>query len=46
MMIVPVLAYHVKQRSPLPRIAGWVVATGVGTLLGMRLMYVMLVNLP
>jgi cytochrome c biogenesis protein CcdA len=46
MMIVPVLAYHVKQRSPLHRIAAWVVATGAGTLLGMRLMYVMLVNLP
>ena len=46
MMVVPVLAYHVKQHSPLQRIAAWSVATGVGTLVGMRLMYVMLVNLP
>jgi hypothetical protein len=46
MMVLPVLAYNVKQRSPLPRIAAWIVATGVGTLLGVRLMYVMLVNLP
>jgi len=46
MMVLPVLAYHVKQHSPVPRIAAWSVATGVGTLVGMRLMYVMLVNLP
>jgi len=46
MMVVPVLAYHVKQHAPLQRIAAWIVATGVGTILGMRLMYAMLVNLP
>jgi hypothetical protein len=36
----------VKQRAPLHQIAAWIVATGVGTLVGMRLMYVMLVSLP
>ena len=46
MMAAPVFVYHVKQSSPLPRIAGWLVVTGVGTLVGMRLMYAMLVNLP
>jgi len=46
MMVVPVLAYHVKQSSPLPRIAAWTLITGVGTIVGMRLMYAVLVNLP
>jgi cytochrome c-type biogenesis protein len=46
MMVLPVLAYHVKQSAPLRRIAVWTVVTGVGTLVGMRLMYVVLVNLP
>jgi cytochrome c-type biogenesis protein len=46
MMVAPVVAYHVKHRSPLLRAAAWAVATGVGTLLGMRLMYLILVNLP
>jgi hypothetical protein len=30
----------------MPRIAAWVAVTGAGTLVGMRLMYAMLVNLP
>lgn len=46
MMVVPVLAYHVKHSSPLPRIAAWTLITGAGTIVGMRLMYVVLVNLP
>lgn len=46
MMAAPVVAYHVKQQSPWHRTAAWVAATAVGTLLGMRLMYAMLVNLP
>ena len=46
MMVVPVLAYHVKRHSSVPRIAAWVAMTGAGTLVGMRLMYAMLVNLP
>ncbi|HEY3162403.1 MAG TPA: cytochrome c biogenesis protein CcdA [Vicinamibacterales bacterium] len=46
MMVVPVLAYHVKHSSPLPRIAAWTLVTGVGTIVGMRLMYAVLVNLP
>jgi hypothetical protein len=46
MMVVPVLAYHVKHSSPLPRIAAWTLITGVGTIVGMRLMYAVLVNLP
>ena len=46
MMVVPVLAYHVKQSSLLPRIAAWTLITGVGTIVGMRLMYAVLVNLP
>jgi cytochrome c-type biogenesis protein len=46
MMVAPVLAYHVKQSSPLYRVAAWTVVTGAGTVVGMRLMYVVLVNLP
>ena len=46
LMTVPVVAYHVKARSSLQRAAGWLVATVVGTLLGMRLVYWVLVNLP
>ena len=46
MMVAPVVAYHVKQRSPWHRTAAWVAATSLGTLIGMRLMYAMLVNLP
>jgi cytochrome c-type biogenesis protein len=46
MMVVPVVAYHVKQHSPVPRIAAWGAATAAGTLLGVRLMYALLVNLP
>lgn len=46
MMVVPVVAYHLKQHSPVRRIAAWAAVTGAGTLVGMRLMYAMLVNLP
>jgi cytochrome c-type biogenesis protein len=46
MMVAPVLAYHVKQSSPIYRMAAWILVTGVGTLVGMRLMYAVLVNLP
>jgi cytochrome c-type biogenesis protein len=46
MMVVPVLAYHLKQHSPVLRIAAWAAITGAGTLAGMRLMYAVLVNLP
>ncbi|MSO30818.1 MAG: hypothetical protein EXQ48_07745 [Acidobacteria bacterium] len=46
MTIVPVVAYHVKQRSPLHRAAAWVAIAGVGTVIGMRVMYAILVNLP
>ena len=46
MMLAPVLAYHVKQSAPIYRVAAWTVATSVGTVVGMRLMYAVLVNLP
>jgi cytochrome c-type biogenesis protein len=46
MMVAPVLAYHVKQSSPIYRMAVWTLVTGVGTVVGMRLMYAVLVNLP
>src|SRR5688572_23325597 len=46
LMTAPVLAYHVKARSAVPRAAAWVAVTAVSTLLGVRAMYWMLVNLP
>ena len=46
LMTVPVLAYHLKIRSSVPRTAVWLVATVFGTLAGMRLVYLVLVNLP
>jgi len=46
MMTAPVLAYHVKLGTALPRTAAWVAVTAVSTLLGVRAMYWMLVNLP
>lgn len=46
LMIVPVLAYHLKIRSSAQRAALWLLATIVGTLVGTRLVYLVLVNLP
>jgi hypothetical protein len=46
LMTAPVVAYHVKARSAVPRAAVWVAVTTVSTLLGVRAMYWMLVNLP
>ena len=46
MMALPVLAYHIKLGTALPRTAAWVAVTAVSTLLGVRAMYWMLVNLP
>jgi cytochrome c-type biogenesis protein len=46
LMFVPVLVYHIKAQSAVPRAAGWLAATVAGTLIGVRLMYWMLVNLP
>lgn len=46
LMIAPVVAYHVKYRSPIARAAAWVAVAGVGTVIGMRVMYALLVNLP
>ena len=46
MMVAPVLAYHVKQSAPIYRVAAWTVVTCAGTVVGMRLMYAVLVNLP
>ena len=40
------LAYHVKRSAPVYRVAAWTVVTGVGTVVGMRLIYAVLVNLP
>jgi cytochrome c-type biogenesis protein len=46
LMLVPAIAFHVKMQSALPRAAAWAAATVVGTLVGVRVMYWMLVNLP
>ncbi len=46
LMLVPVVVYHVKNGSALPRTAAWAAAAAIGTLVGVRLMYWVLVNLP
>jgi cytochrome c-type biogenesis protein len=46
LMLVPAVIYHVKRRSRVPRVAGWLAATAAGTVIGVRLLYWMLVNLP
>jgi cytochrome c-type biogenesis protein len=46
LMTAPVVAYHVKMGSALPRAAAWLAVTAASTLIGVRLMYWMLVNLP
>jgi len=46
LMTVPVLAYHLKIGSSVQRATVWLVATVVGTLVGMRLVHFVLANLP
>lgn len=46
LMTAPVLAYHVKIGSAAPRTAAWLAVTAASTLVGVRAMYWMLVNLP
>ena len=46
LMTMPVLAYHVKTGSAAARTAAWVAVTAASTLVGVRAMYWMLVNLP
>lgn len=46
LMTAPVLAYHIKARSAVPRTAAWLAVTAASTLVGVRVMYWMLVNLP
>jgi cytochrome c biogenesis protein CcdA len=46
LMSVPVLAYHLKIHSSLQRATMWLIGTIFGTLVGMRLVYLVLVNLP
>jgi cytochrome c-type biogenesis protein len=46
LMSAPVVAYHVSHRTPLPRAAGWLAGTIAGTVVGLRLVYALLVNLP
>lgn len=46
LMTAPVLAYHIKARSSLRRAASWLVGTAIGTLAGMRAVYLVLANLP
>lgn len=46
LMVAPVGAYHIKARSSVPRAAAWLLATIVGTVMGLRLVYWVLVNLP
>ena len=46
LMTAPVLAYHTKIRSAVPRAVAWLAVTAASTLVGVRVMYWMLVNLP
>lgn len=46
LMTAPVLAYHIRNSSGVPRTAGWLAVTAASTLIGLRLMYWILVNLP
>jgi cytochrome c-type biogenesis protein len=46
LMIGPVLAYHVINRSPWPRASAWLVATVFATIIGLRLVYLLLLHLP
>ena len=46
LMMAPALAYHIKIRSAVPRAAAWLAVTAASTLIGVRAMYWMLVNLP
>ena len=46
LMLGPALAYHIKLRSGVPRAAAWLAVTAASTLVGVRAMYWMLVNLP
>ena len=46
LMLAPALAYHIKVRSEVPRAAAWLAVTAASTLVGVRAMYWVLVNLP
>ncbi len=46
LMTAPVIAYHLKVGSAMPRAAAWVTMTAVSTLIGVRVMYWMLVHMP
>jgi hypothetical protein len=46
LMVVPVVVYHLKVGSPLPRAAAWVVATACSTVAALRLAPAFLVALP
>jgi hypothetical protein len=46
LMTAPVLAYHLKNKSAAPRTAAWLAVTAASTLVGVRAMYWVLVNLP
>lgn len=46
LMTTPVIAYHIKAGSAVPRAAAWAAMTAVSTLIGVRVMYWMLVHMP
>jgi cytochrome c-type biogenesis protein len=46
LMVMPAAVYHVKLQTGVPRAAAWLGAAAIGTAVGVRLMYWMLVNLP
>lgn len=46
LMAAPVLAYHVKAGSSSLRLGAWLSATVFGTLVTLRVIYLVLVNLP
>lgn len=46
LMMGPALAFHIKMRSAVPTAAAWLAVTAVSTLVGVRAMYWVLVNLP
>ena len=46
LMGAPVVAWHIKRHSPARRVALWLSTAAVGTVVGIRIVHVILVNLP
>jgi len=46
LMVIPAAVYHVKLHTAVPLAAAWLGVATIGTAVGVRVMYWMLVNLP